>query len=231
MNKLIPAILLLIVGCAQGPAESPPAEEGARAADSDQYVLRPATSFLSGPTARADNGSIHVVVEIPAGTTDKWEVEKDGVMRREFKNGQPRVVKYLGYPGNYGMIPRTLIPETSGGDGDPLDVLVLAPAVERGSVVQARILGVLKMLDGGETDHKLIAVQEGTALSKAQNLKALDELFPGVPAIIDIWFSNYKGAGEIKSLGFSSIEEAERILDAGIKAYEAKWASAQNEAA
>ena len=231
MNKVTAAILLLIVGCAQGPAESPPAEGGVRAAESDPYVLTPATSFLSGPTARAENGSIHVVVEIPAGTTDKWEVEEDGVMRWEFKNGEARVVKYLGYPGNYGMIPRTLLPETSGGDGDPLDVLVLGPAVERGSVVQARVLGVLKMLDGGEADHKLIAIQEGAALAKAQDLEDLDEFFPGVSTIIDTWFSNYKGPGKIESLGFGDLEEAESILDAGIEAYEAKWATAKKEAA
>ena len=92
MNKVTTAILLLIVGCARGPAESPPAERGTRTGELDPYVLAPATSFLSGPPARAENGSIQVVVEIPAGTTDKWEVEKDGVMRWEFRSGQPRVV-------------------------------------------------------------------------------------------------------------------------------------------
>ena len=49
---------------------------------------------------------------------------------------KPREVKYLGYPGNYGMIPRTLLPKELGGDGDPLDVIVLGPAVERGSCDQ-----------------------------------------------------------------------------------------------
>ncbi len=111
-----------------------------------------------------------------------------------------------------------------GGDGDPLDVIVLRPAVERGQVVETRLLGVLKMLDGGEIDDKLLAVQEGTALARASDLASLDEQFPGVSAIIEIWFTNYKGAGEIESLGFGGVEEAERILDAAIEAYAAHTA-------
>ena len=56
----------------------------------------------------------------------------------EFKDGKPRIVKYLGYPGNYGMVPKTLLPENLGGDGDPLDVIVLGPQVERGSVIKCK---------------------------------------------------------------------------------------------
>ena len=74
------------------------------------------------------------MIEIPTGTTAKWEVVKpSGELRWEFDQGRPRVVRYLGYPGNYGMIPRTLLPKEEGGDGDPLDVVVLGPAVPRGS--------------------------------------------------------------------------------------------------
>ena len=56
-----------------------------------------------------DNGDINVVVEIPTGTTAKWEVVKpSGELNWKFSNGKPRRIKYLGYPGNYGMVPRTI---------------------------------------------------------------------------------------------------------------------------
>ncbi len=97
-------------------------------------------------------------------------------------------------------------------------------------MVETRLLGVLKMLDGGEVDDKLLAVQEGTPLARAADLASLDEQFPGVTAIIEAWFTNYKGPGEIESLGFGSIEEAERILDAGIEAHEASRTTARAEA-
>jgi len=51
----------------------------------------------------------------------------DGIMKWAFEDGKPRVIKYLAYPGNYGMIPRTLLPKELGGDGDPLDIIMLGP--------------------------------------------------------------------------------------------------------
>src|SRR3989344_6149065 len=83
-----------------------------------------------------DDNDINVVVEIPSGTVDKWEVDKaDGQVKWEMVDNKPRVVDYIGYPGNYGMIPQTILPKKLGGDGDPLDVLVLGPPVERGTVI------------------------------------------------------------------------------------------------
>ena len=49
-----------------------------------------------------------------------------------FDHDTPRIVNYLGYPGNYGMIPRAFLPKNLGGDGDPLDVLLLGPSIKRG---------------------------------------------------------------------------------------------------
>lgn len=74
------------------------------------------------------DGDVNAVVEIPAGTLDKWELSKsNGQVEWETVNDVPRVVNYLGYPGNYGMIPRTLLPKDDEGDADPLDILVLGP--------------------------------------------------------------------------------------------------------
>ncbi len=189
----------------------------------DAFTLVGPNSFLSGIAPRAGEGLVHVVVEIPAGSVDKWEVDKaDGALRWEIHNGVPRRVRYLGYPGNYGMIPRTLLPEEQGGDGDPLDVLVLGPSVPRGSVVQARVIGVLGMLDDGERDDKLIAVLEGTALAEVKDLDELRRVFPGVTQIVETWFAHYKGAGIIETQGFRGAPEAHRILEAAIKAYAAR---------
>ncbi|NIR47382.1 inorganic diphosphatase [candidate division KSB1 bacterium] len=186
----------------------------------DQYTLVGEKSFLTGYEAQNPDGSINVVVEIPAGTTAKWEVTKpEGHLKWEFRDGKPRVVKYLSYPGNYGMVPRTLLPKELGGDGDPLDVIVLGPAVPRGSVVRVRLIGVLKLLDDGERDDKLLAAIEGESLANVDDLDDLNESFPGVTTIIETWFSNYKGPGVLKSEGFLDVDEAERILESAIKAF------------
>lgn len=102
-------------------------------------------NHLEDHPARTPDGGMHVVVEIPAGTNEKWEVDPNGQLVWEQKNGQPRVVHYLPYPANYGMVPRTLQDERTGGDGDPLDVLVLGPALDRGLLVATRAIGVIRV--------------------------------------------------------------------------------------
>ncbi|RKZ79201.1 MAG: inorganic diphosphatase [Candidatus Parabeggiatoa sp. nov. 1] len=186
----------------------------------DRYTLVGNKNFVKDYAPLNPDGNINVVVEIPTGTIAKWEVTKDnGVLKWQFKQGKPRIVKYLGYPGNYGMIPRTLLPKDFGGDGDPLDIIVLGPAVQRGSVVKAKLLGVLKYLDKGEQDDKLIAVLLDTPLYEVNSLKELDEKFQGVTTIVETWFSNYKGSGVMEFKGYGTEKEARDILDAAIKAF------------
>lgn len=180
----------------------------------------PQRDLYHGLQPTDSSGHIHAVVEIPTGTNAKWEIDKDtGYLKWEIKDGKPRVVKYLGYPGNYGMIPRTLLPKEGGGDGDPLDVIVLGPAAPRGSVLKARLIGVLKLLDDGEQDDKLVAVTVGSPLGDVQSIAELDRGFKGVTRILETWFANYKGQGRMESRGFSGVPEAMAVLDTAIAAY------------
>ncbi|NIU44066.1 MAG: inorganic diphosphatase [Nitrospinaceae bacterium] len=186
----------------------------------DPQTIKGPKSFLEGyPSTTPDNG-VYVVVEIPAGTNAKWEVTKpDGLLRWEEKNGKPRVVKYLAYPGNYGMVPQTLLPEEDGGDGDPLDVLILGSALPRGSVARVRVLGVLRLLDRGQRDDKLIAIPLDHPVIQAHSLKELDEKHPGVLTIVETWFVNYKGPGKMTSRGYGNALEAARMLRQATRAY------------
>jgi inorganic pyrophosphatase len=145
--------------------------------------------------AMSVDGSVRAIVEIPSGTSAKWEVSKDDpkAVYWELKNNKPRVINYLAYPANYGSIPGTALPKELGGDGDPLDVIVLGQAVPRGEVVDTRVIGVLKMLDGGEQDDKLIAVlAKNSPFSHIKSMAQLDTEFAGVSQIINLWFANYK---------------------------------------
>ena len=169
------------------------------------------------------DGDINVVVEIPTGTIEKWEVDKaNGQVKHEIKNNIPRIIQYIGYPGNYGMIPRTLLPKELGGDGDPLDVIVLGPPVERGNVVKCKIIGVLHLLDSGEQDDKLIAVLEDTPLYHVESLNELDENYIGISEIVKLWFINYKGPGKLESKGFGNKKTATTILNSAINEYSLK---------
>src|SRR5581483_7223515 len=89
------------------------------------------------------------VVEIPAGSSVKYELDKPSGMLR-----MDRVLySAVYYPANYGFIPQTLAE-----DGDPLDVLVLCQEpVAPLTLMRARAIGLMTMLDAGIQDHKIIA--------------------------------------------------------------------------
>jgi inorganic pyrophosphatase len=166
-------------------------------------------------TLNAD-GTTNAVIEIPQGTNAKWETDLDtGRIFWELKNGAKRVVAYLGYPANYGMSPRTI-----GEDGDPLDVLVLGKMELRGTVSKARIVGVMRMIDGGDLDDKLIAVLDGTSFA---GMTMADLEANGVLSILKTWFESYKGPGEITVPAFEGEAAAMVTLQAAMAKYLAAY--------
>jgi inorganic pyrophosphatase len=102
------------------------------------------------PPGRHPPEEVTAVIEIPSGSRNKYELDKDsGLFRLD------RVLySAVHYPGDYGFIPRTLHE-----DGDPCDVLVLVnEPTFPGCQIDARPIGVLMMLDRGEPDDKILAV-------------------------------------------------------------------------
>ena len=167
------------------------------------------------------DGQVNVVIEIPSGTNAKWEVSKaDGALRVDTEAGQPLVIDYLAYPANYGMVPQSHLPEASGGDGDPLDVIVLGPALPRGCVLAVDIIGVLHLVDRGERDDKLIAVYPDSPIGDVATLDELNSQYNGLTEILEIWFTNYKGKEQAYTNGFGSRDDAQAILSDAINAYE-----------
>jgi inorganic pyrophosphatase len=219
VGSLALVLTLVGTGCSKcGPCEAIGHAPELRSVD--RYTLVGNRNFLTHFEPLDRDGHVHVVVEIPTGTNAKWEVDKEtGHLAWELKKGKPRVVAYLGYPGNYGMVPRTMLPKELGGDGDPLDVLIVGPAIPRGTLVKARLLGVLLLLDDGEQDDKLIAVAVDSPLAGVQSIDDLNQQFNGITDILQLWFSNYKGPGRIVSRGFADAKQARKILDAAIAAF------------
>ena len=163
------------------------------------------------------DSTVNMIVEIPSGTTAKYELNKDSyTLEMDSINGQPRFINYLGYPANYGLIPNTILPKEKGGDGDPLDILLLGPAVERGSIQKVRIIGVLELLDNGEQDDKLIAISNTSNWNEIDDIHDLDIHYPGTKIIIATFFQNYKGPGQMKLKGWSSKSKAYQILHASV---------------
>jgi inorganic pyrophosphatase len=168
-----------------------------------------------------EDETVNALIEIPAGTNEKWELNKSThEIELEYRDGKPRIINYLGYPGNYGMIPKTILSKDKGGDGDPLDILIIGPPIARGDLVKTKIIGVLYLNDSGEQDDKLIGVSEASPLFGFDDLKELDKTHDGILEIIELWFTNYKGSGIIKSNGYGTKQKAIEILKDAMKQYD-----------
>ena len=201
---IIFSILLLLVGCNQ---------------NSDVIVIK-SSNFLSDYPATDESGAVHAVIEIPAGSNQKWEVMKDtGHLAWEQVGDSLRVIPYLPYPANYGMVPQTYLPADEGGDDDPLDIFVLGPQRERGEVIKTRLVGVIYMVDRGEQDDKLLAVDLDSWFGHIRTLSQLENEFPGVTDILKIWMQSYKGEGMIEVNGLGDELAADEILQTAIRSY------------
>lgn len=128
---------------------------------------------------------VNAVVEIPKGTSAKYEYHPDGYFFYDRSLSSSMV-----YPASYGFIPQTL-----GDDGDALDILVYnATPIERGTVVECNVIGILDMDDEGDKDYKILGVPT-SHVRDYQSLGDVDSLF------LDItknFFLHYKDLNEKK---------------------------------
>lgn len=113
---------------------------------------------------------VEAVIEIPQGSRAKYEIDKaSGLLKLD------RVIySSFYYPHNYGFIPRTL-----GDDHDPLDILVISSiSVQPLCIIEARVIGVMQMIDNGEGDDKIIAVAANDmSVNHINNVEELPEHF------------------------------------------------------
>lgn len=125
---------------------------------------------------------VPALIEIPKGSKIKYEIDKDTGLIKVDRILMSSVV----YPANYGFIPRTYCD-----DGDPLDILVLGqlPVVPM-ALMRAKTIGVMKMLDHGEADDKIIAVHADDP--EVAHYSSIDELPPFRMAEIQRFFEDYK---------------------------------------
>src|SRR5712692_10101023 len=140
------------------------------------------TNYLNLPIGESAPDEVNAVIEIPRGHTNKYEYDKQLHVFRLDRN----LYSPVHYPGDYGFIPSTL-----SDDGDPLDVLVLVDAPSfTGCLMAVRPIGMLRMVDQGREDEKILAVGTNNPIYK--DVHDYDELYPHVLLEIEHFFTIYK---------------------------------------
>lgn len=154
---------------------------------------------------------LNAVIEIPKGSKAKYELDK--------KSGLIKMDRILfssvHYPANYGFIPQTYCD-----DNDPLDILVLGQEVAVPlCIMRAKPIGVMKMLDQGEADDKIIAVHADDP--EFSEINSLEDLPPHRIKEIRRFFEDYKVLENkiVKVEKFFDRAEAFRVIDAAIALY------------
>ena len=167
--------------------------------------------------------TIHVVIENPAGSSEKWEVRANGRLVQEYEDEAPIEIPYLPWPANGAMLPRTPHSAEMGGDGEPLDVLVLGEAIPRGDTVRVRPVGLLRVVDRLERDDKVLAVPTSGIFAGVEDVDDLRERFPGVIEILSEWYAHSRPGGHLEVQGDASRAAAVLLIDEGVRAFDAAW--------
>ncbi len=160
-----------------------------------KFVFANDQNLISDIKIYNEDKTINAVIEIPAGTLEKWEISKDGKkIEQEINNSQIRKINYLAYPFNYGFVPQTMIPVEEGGDGDQLDIIIIGPSIKRGSIVKVKPIGAIIALDNNELDTKIVSVAiNDLEISRINSINDLNKNYLGLFDIIITWIENYKG--------------------------------------
>ena len=162
------------------------------------------------------NGNFQAVIEIPAGTNAKIEYDKNlKLFSTSKRDGKERIIDFLAYPANYGFIPSTYSDPKKGGDGDALDIMILSSTLNSGEIVEFIPIGLIKLIDAGEEDFKIIAIPAKKELRtiKADNYQDFVAKYPGAVKILETWFSNYDLEDETEIQGWGDEQDAIREIE------------------
>lgn len=160
---------------------------------------------------------MNVIVEIPNGSSNKYELDKDtGLIKLDRVNYGP-----THYPTNYGFIPQTLWE-----DGDAIDVLVLSTyPLHPGILLEIRPVGLMKMTDDGESDDKIIGVPAKD--QRWDNVKDVSDLNQHQLKEIKLFFETIKTLKgkpvEVTVHEFQNAESAKQAFEHSRKLYKEKF--------
>ena len=163
-----------------------------------------------------DNGIVNAVIEIPAGSSNKIEWNRDLAVF-QLDRVEPAI---FAKPTNYGFIPQTLDE-----DGDELDVLAITTdPLPTGIFLEAKVIGVMKFNDDGEVDDKIVVVPADDR-NTGNAIDSLEDLPKQIISQIEYHFNHYKDlkkAGTTTVTSWGDVEEAKAVIHEAIERWNTK---------
>lgn len=160
---------------------------------------------------------VYCLVEIPKGKTNKYEYDRDmGVFKLD------RVLyEAVFYPAEYGIIPQTF----NKADDDPVDIMVLSSfPTFPGCLIACRPIGVIKMIDTGQADDKIIAVP--TQDPRFEEIRELGDLTPHLKKeLVNFWenYAELQTNKKIKIVGWGNKKAALNLIKESADYYKEKF--------
>lgn len=161
---------------------------------------------------------LNVVIEIPKGSNNKYEIDKEtGLIALDRANYSSSP-----YPADYGFAPQTLWD-----DNDALDVIVLTTwPINVGVIARVRPVAVMEMIDGGESDFKIIAVPKDDR--RWDDIQDLEDINKHTLHELQHFFETYKKLNGLKEVkveinGFKGKEDAKKAIVKSIEMYKQKF--------
>ena len=179
--------------------------------------LMPKNNLISQlPVGKNPPFEINCVVEIPKGSTNKYEYYE---IINAFKLDRA-LYEAVFYPAEYGFVPQTFNEQ----DGDPLDIMVLSTfPTFPGCLLACRPIGVLRLIDSGKEDYKIIAVPANDP--RFEEIKDLEDLSTHAKKEIKNFWENYaelQTDKKIKIEGWGRRTKAHELIKKAIKNFQEK---------
>lgn len=169
------------------------------------------------PFTDENEGVVNAIVEVSSGSINKYEIITESGQLKLDRVGYST----LAYPFTYGAIPQTWDL-----DNDPLDIEIvnITEPLVPGSLVEARIIGAMKFVDGGEVDDKIIAVLAGD--KRVDHIQSIDDLGEYFKKETKYYWENYKalkkpGTGVVGE--FLSVSDAIKVVKESFERYEKEY--------
>ncbi len=185
------------------------------------FLMLAALGCSPDPAKKPAYSKLHQLqayITSPAGTNARFTYDAGkGKIVAHYTTPKDSLLQFLPYPGNYGFIPGTMADTARGGDGQPLDILVLAQATEASKTQEVIPVAVVHIAKPTGTDFCVIAVpsRPSERIIDVTTYAGLAKKFPAVKQILNLWFMHHDGQNQNRIMSWKD----EKAADAEVR----KW--------